>query len=518
MTQVTSNSSNALWGKVLRHFELSEGFAFVLLTVADNFTANQYANELEVMLRSRSQKLERLEYNTPESAMEIANVVLNRTPEQHPAIAALWIQALTTASDPTMPAWKTTWQRIGARLNERRDVIRTLRFTLVLVCPEACMPAFREAAPDLWSVRAMTGNLQVLPPSNDGNESAVSLDAIEGTKEQFSDPNLAMRAAEQARQKRGGEPELVMFLIRASQGYAAKGDFQTALLPALESTKIARKLAKDKPKAFRPNLARSLNNLGNRLSDLGRHREAVTVTQEAVNIWRAFARDNPQMFKSDLAFSLNSLGVRLNSIGKHEETFTVTQEAVAIRRELTRDNPQRFKPVLALSLSNLGNSYNELGRLEEALTVSQEATGIYRELARDKPQESKPGLAMSLNNLGIRFSTLGRLEEALTVSQEAFDLRRDLARDNPAVFNPDLAGSLNNLGHCFKANGQLDKAHVSYEEAARILAPHFFSLPEAFVGQMTFTIRSYLQSCQALNLDPDAQLVDPIIQKLNELA
>lgn len=48
-------------------------------------------------------------------------------------------------------------------------------------------------------------------------------------------------------------------------------------------------LAEARPDAFLPDLARSLNNLGNMLSDLGRREDALAATDEAVSIRRALA-------------------------------------------------------------------------------------------------------------------------------------------------------------------------------------------------------------------------------------
>jgi len=57
-----------------------------------------------------------------------------------------------------------------------------------------------------------------------------------------------------------------------------------------------------------PDLAMSLNNLGNCLSDLGRREEALEPTEEAVEIYRQLAKSNPDAFMPALATSLNTRG------------------------------------------------------------------------------------------------------------------------------------------------------------------------------------------------------------------
>ena len=51
---------------------------------------------------------------------------------------------------------------------------------------------------------------------------------------------------------------------------------------AEEAVAAYRQLAAARPDAFTPDLATSLNNLSNRLSDLGRREDALAVAEEAV--------------------------------------------------------------------------------------------------------------------------------------------------------------------------------------------------------------------------------------------
>ncbi|UCC99716.1 MAG: tetratricopeptide repeat protein, partial [Phycisphaerales bacterium] len=60
--------------------------------------------------------------------------------------------------------------------------------------------------------------------------------------------------------------------------------------------------------------ARLLNNLGVRLSELGHREEALKAGQEAVEIRRRLAKDRPDAFGPDLAMSLNNLGNRLSEL------------------------------------------------------------------------------------------------------------------------------------------------------------------------------------------------------------
>ena len=62
-------------------------------------------------------------------------------------------------------------------------------------------------------------------------------------------------------------------------------------------------------------LARSLNNLANRLADLGRREDALAASEEAAGIYRELAAARPDAFRPDLAMSLNNLASRLAGVG-----------------------------------------------------------------------------------------------------------------------------------------------------------------------------------------------------------
>jgi hypothetical protein len=79
-------------------------------------------------------------------------------------------------------------------------------------------------------------------------------------------------------------------------------------LPSFKPGSLHRALAAARPDAFTPDLALSLNNFANRLSDLGRREEALTAAEEAVRLYRALAAARPDAFTIQLARSLWVLG------------------------------------------------------------------------------------------------------------------------------------------------------------------------------------------------------------------
>ncbi len=55
------------------------------------------------------------------------------------------------------------------------------------------------------------------------------------------------------------------------------------------------------------------------------------------------------------------------------------------------------------------------------------------------------------------------------------------------------------------------------QEAVKALAPHFLWLPAAFAPRTIILVRNYLALCKELGREPDAGLLGPVVQALQEL-
>ncbi|GAA0622903.1 hypothetical protein GCM10010174_47400 [Kutzneria viridogrisea] len=231
-------------------------------------------------------------------------------------------------------------------------------------------------------------------------------------------------------------------------------------------------------------LATGLNNLSNRLGDLGRWEEGLAAIIEAVEIRQRLAQQRPEVFLPDLAMSLNNLAIRLGEAGRREEALAAITEAVEIRQRLAQQRLEAFLPDLATSLNNLAIRLGELGRQEEGLAAIIEAVEIRQRLAQQRPEVFLPDLAMSLNNLAIRLGEAGRREEALAAVTEAVQVYRQLAQQRPDAFLPNLATSLNNLAIQLGESGRREEALVAVTEAAEILRRLAEQRPDAHRPQL----------------------------------
>ncbi|MYW20949.1 ATP-binding protein, partial [Streptomyces sp. SID2955] len=78
--------------------------------------------------------------------------------------------------------------------------------------------------------------------------------------------------------------------------------------------------------------------------------EALTAITRAVDIWETLARQRPDAFLPDLADSLNNQSVYLADLGRREEALTAITRAVEIWETLARQQPEVFTEALERGL------------------------------------------------------------------------------------------------------------------------------------------------------------------------
>ena len=279
---------------------------------------------------------------------------------------------------------------------------------------------------------------------------------------------LAVTAMTRDREKDMTPAERAAYVNNLSNRLSEVGDREGALEAIREAVGIYRGLAAGNLAAFNPDLAGSLNNLSLRLSDVGDRGGALEAIREAVGIYRGLAAGNLAAFNPDLAGSLNNLSLRLSDVGDREGALEAVREAVGIYRGLAEKNPGAFNTGLAASLNNLSVRLSDVGDRGGALEAVREAVGIYRGLAEKNPGAFNPVLASSLSNFSVRLSEVGDREGALEAIREAVGIYRGLAEENLAAFNPDLAMSLNNLSGCLSEVGDRGGALEAVREAVGI--------------------------------------------------
>jgi serine/threonine protein kinase/tetratricopeptide (TPR) repeat protein len=253
------------------------------------------------------------------------------------------------------------------------------------------------------------------------------------------------------------------------------GEHDAALAGYREASVLWGKLAADIPAVhyYRQILARSHNDQGVVLAELGKRAQAEDAYRQALTILEKLAADFPAepQYRRDLALSHNNLGNLLADLGKPDEAMAAHRQALDIQEKLAAESPAvaQYRSDLARSHNNLGIRLRRLGKPAEAEAAYRQALGIRKKLVVDFPDvpQYRGELARSHNDLGILLKNLGKRAEAEAAYRQALTIQDNLASDFPAVprYRIDLGGSQVNFGHLLRANQQPEQALEWYAKA-----------------------------------------------------
>ncbi len=214
-------------------------------------------------------------------------------------------------------------------------------------------------------------------------------------------------------------------------------------------------------------LTRAWSDVASSLSQLGQRREALDCQQIVLAMRK---RLWPNQDHPEIAHTLNSLGELSNHIGEHEKAIQYKKDALAMRQRLF---PGRDHPDTARSLVSVGIGYAKLDDLGEALPYKQQALEMRRRLFAN-PDDPHPSLAHSLNNVGDTLVQLGasekntaRMQEGLAALEEALAMRKKIyGAGTPHQYTAD---SLTSMGIALTKLGNPEKGLERAHEALAML-------------------------------------------------
>jgi CHAT domain-containing protein len=283
-------------------------------------------------------------------------------------------------------------------------------------------------------------------------------------------------------------PDLARTLTNKGNALSELRRYEAALAAYEEAEGLYRSLAAAQPAVYAPDLARTLTNKGTALIELRRYEAALAAYEEAEGLYRSLAAAQPEVYTSNLARTLANRGTALIELRRYEAALAAYEEAEGIHRQLAAQQPEVYAPDLAGTLANKGNALYRLRRYEAALAAYEEAEGLYRSLAAAQPAVYAPDLARTLANKGTALSELRRYEAALAAYEEAEGLYRSLAAAQPAVYAPDLARTLTNKGNALYRLRRYEAALAAYEEAEGLYRSLAAAQPEVYTSNLARTL------------------------------
>ncbi|XP_066271197.1 uncharacterized protein [Branchiostoma lanceolatum] len=209
-----------------------------------------------------------------------------------------------------------------------------------------------------------------------------------------------------------------------------------------------------------PDIANSLNRLGNHWHHLGDHKKAISYHEESLQMVRIIYGENTA--HSHIATSLNNLGNAWGDLGDHRKAVSFYEQSLQMERIIYGENTAH--PHIADSLNNLGTAWWKLGDHRKAVSFYEQALQMKQDIYG--VDTAHPDIAASLNNLAVAWRQLGDHRKAVSYNEQSLRMSRIIYGENTA--HPDIAMSLVNLGNSWMSLGDPRKAVSYYEQSLQM--------------------------------------------------
>ncbi|MGE0680517.1 MAG: tetratricopeptide repeat protein [Candidatus Binatia bacterium] len=428
LDDVLGPTGEAEWQRLRRQLEFADGFWLGFLFAPSSLKVAALRQRTEQLLRVRARLTRIILPDTPETLRSSLSGLFDQDIAN---VGCVWIEAIRSDSplrSQAMPGpWVAAWDDFLLRLNERRDALRRhLAGGLVLAAPPEIKPRVRDAAPDLWSVRALVVELPLEIDkryrTTDHEGISVGRAASEFLPATTPDIKFALAEAHRLEQQEGAHSTAyAQLLLRAGEG----------------------------------------------LLEQERAPEAVTIARKAVDVLQNLPTGN----QIDLAAALTQLSRAEAADGDLPSARDHAMRAVALQEASLAQQKQQAAALqeLSLMIDRLVDIHRELNDLPIALTLCEKKVTLDRRL-RDTLGESPQtlrDLSVSLNKLGDVRQENGDLRAAVAAYEESLALRqrlRDTLGESPQTLR-DLSVSLGRIGWVQQAEGNYEEALGAYTEA-----------------------------------------------------
>lgn len=431
-------AAQAEWRKLLEHFDLATGFAFVVLLVPDSDGAELCRHELQTRLERGGRRLHIIELSRPDELCTLPGRFLGLT--FPPEAACLWLGSVVPDYAKDYADWRSAWEFALARLNAYRNPIREhFQFTLIFAGAPWLQEVLREIAPDLWSVRTLVVRIQPVK-LGDGLTITTEPVSVQASDASALDPQYALQQAEKLNHAPGNKLMAARLLHRAGEGFAARHRWHDAEQAYLVSLNLKRE-----HKASIEDLLPTLNHLAFACQVLGQTRRSVSYSEQSLAMAREVADKRAE------GVALGHLGLAYADLGDARKAISYHEQQLAIARMIGDRRAE------CAAFAGLGLGYSELGDAHKAIEHHEQQLAIARQMD-DRRMECN-----ALGNLGVAYRIMGDIHKAVELYEQALALAREMG-DKLWEGN-----ALGNLGSAYQIIGDLQKS-ITFTERTLAIA------------------------------------------------
>jgi tetratricopeptide (TPR) repeat protein len=227
-------------------------------------------------------------------------------------------------------------------------------------------------------------------------------------------------------------------LRETSQTLLIQGAAEDALQSALKSLEVMNSLVGVDPAnpELQLELSRSYNRIGEALSKLGHHDQALEMFEKSVAIGeKLITTGSDNETERDLAFSYERLGDELFDLDMREEALQAYQNSFVFRERLASSDPDNllWQADLAISYERIGRTFE--GQPDQALEAYRKSLSVWEKLVLIEPLNTtwQRNLAATLDSVGTILVASDRREEAIAAFRKGLKIREKLAVGNPDI-------------------------------------------------------------------------------------
>ncbi|MEV4135451.1 trypsin-like peptidase domain-containing protein [Dactylosporangium sp. NPDC049742] len=286
---------------------------------------------------------------------------------------------------------------------------------------------------------------------------------------------------------RAGEfaADLALSLTNAAERLSDVGEHQRGL----EHTEWAVALYRQHPRTERTALAAALVVRSWQQGRLGRSRPAYASAAKAVRIYRRSGGTEPAD-RAALAGALHALAHHGAAIGRDERSLALIDAALKLQHDLVEENPDAYRLDLAKFLHTKARVQTALGRRDDALKTLATAEEVYRILTGLAPTAFLPDRPAVVNSLAEQMCALGRRGMALEITKGVVQHYRRLVDEHPDQFLPDLAQALIGLSDRHADVGEHELALLAATEAEAVSSRAPYPHPNAEISASALVQRT----------------------------
>lgn len=234
-----------------------------------------------------------------------------------------------------------------------------------------------------------------------------------------------------------------------------------------EAIRVIEPLAEQPPDdpAMLRGMAAAYNNLA-ALDASDDQAQAETLYEQAAAYQRLAMKSRPgdRAYRSDLAATLNNLGAAQSRAGQFEQAAQTYRDAIELQKDLVRLVPldRGYRRDLAVSYNNLGLACTRLGRSSVAERCFNNALGFSKQLLAERPNDT--GMQSSVggiyNNLGIVLEKERRYDAAADSFAQAIEHQQLAYTNRPEAprYRTFLSKHYYNYGRLLRRLGRADAA------------------------------------------------------------